>query len=285
MLLTFTLMLGSCTGSQRTATPSPSPDSKQASTQSREKTKRECKAGTENVNPELTCANVAPDTGKERSVLLDNKPLPKEKVIIPDETLKTPPDSRAELQFNESSVVKADKKTTFKFKPTLRRSDLADGGVLAMILPGSLSIIKSGSSQEGFIVEATEAKSEAKGTAYVIRRDAKQKRTQVFGLTESPVRVSAKGKTVELKAGQSVTATEQGLGNIEEFNLCEFLATEELVAGLGPTKRDEEIVRKKTPSVQLTYYAVRGEIMLAYQKLCPRVITETTVQQVCPPPP
>lgn len=184
--------------------------------------------------------------------------------------------SRAHLQFNEGSAFRAAVGAEFNFKPDLRRSIVQKGGVLFM-LPNIAGLGNFKTS-----VETSEQNSEHDRTVYIVRRNAEQKRTVIYALTEGPVRVTAKGKTVELRAGESVIATQAGLEEKQQFDICQFYFNEDLVRGLGPWKRDLDYVSKLAPSLQRTYHTVRSETVPVYWQLCVRKETRV-VYEKCPP--
>lgn len=178
-------------------------------------------------------------------------------VILPEERLQTLSGSRAELQFNDGSLAWTRAGTVFEFAPRQRIIQLGNGAVLVVTERGAPPIR----------VSTAEANIIPRGSAYVVQRNEETETTNVFALTENPdglltVSSSVDGEeSVELEAGETVTADETGLSAVEEFDLELFYATNPLVAGLGPNQ--ETVVSQKPASVQQTLNSVRVETLAA----------------------
>lgn len=168
-------------------------------------------------------------------------------------------DSRAELQFNEGSLAWTKKGTTFSFTPGKRRVELINGKVLVLVKPGG----------GGVIVGTSSVTVEAKGTALVVEHNEATGESVVTVLTNNPkgpvtVASNRDGKTVELRAGQAVSAVNGVVGSVQNFDLQTYYATNELAAGLGPGQ--EAIVAQKPLEVQQTINAVRIETLAAVKE-------------------
>ncbi|MBE7385872.1 MAG: hypothetical protein F6J95_031345 [Leptolyngbya sp. SIO1E4] len=126
-------------------------------------------------------------------------------------------------------------------------------------------------------VETSEAKIDSNGAVYVVKRDAARKRTQVFSLTEQPIRVTDENdkKEVILSRNQTVVVNQNGiLENPFEFRLCGFYRdNEKLLEGLAP--RDVDVVRQQPRDMQFAYHAARSLTVPLYHRNC---------QRQCPPP-
>jgi hypothetical protein len=106
---------------------------------------------------------------------------------------------------------------------------------------------------------------------YVVSRDEERKETQVFSLTDEPIRVTDQsGKVVELRRNQTVIATEISfIGDQFEYRLCRFYKDNpELLEGLAPN--EEDIVMQKPLPLQMSYRAARSLMMNLYNRNCQR---------------
>ncbi len=177
-------------------------------------------------------------------------------VLISQDALRTTPRSKAELLFNEGSLVRIGANAMFRFVPGTRSFQLRNGTVLAMFRPGS----------GGGKIITPEAIVVGRGTVMWVRHDSTSQTTLVGALTNnppSPVMVSnGKGEgEVQLRAGERVSVIDGVVGQVKDLNLQTFHQTCELAAGLGPG--EEKLVAKESPDVQETLNAVRSETLAA----------------------
>lgn len=173
-------------------------------------------------------------------------------IMVPHDSLHTGARSRAELIFNEGTLVRTGEGTTFRFPPGQRSFELIDGSTLLMIRPGL------GASR----ITTPEATIVARGTALFVQHDPTKNASVVGVLTDSPAGpvtvTSADGKTsIQLNAGQFVSVANGVIGFIEYFILPVFYDTVDLALGLAPG--DETYVSQQSSAVQETLRAVRGE--------------------------
>ncbi len=173
-------------------------------------------------------------------------------VIIPQDAVRTGANSRAELLFNEGTLVRTGAGTIFRFPPNRRNFELASGAALIMIRPGQ---------GESNII-TPEARVVSQGTALFVQHDPRTNASLVGVLTNSPqgaVKVSSADGTVtvELNAGQFISIVNGVVGLVEHFILPMFYETVELAAGLGTGQ--EQLVAAESPEVQATINAVREE--------------------------
>ncbi len=172
--------------------------------------------------------------------------------MIPQDSLQTGARSRAELIFNEGSLVRTGEGTTFYFPPGQRSFELINGSTLLMIRPGL------GASR----IKTPEANIVASGTALFVQHDEASNTSLVGVLTESPAGpvtvTDAEGKTsVQLSAGQFVSIANGAIGFIEYFILPLFYDSVDMAMGLAPGQ--ESFVSQQSPAVQETLNAVRAE--------------------------
>ncbi len=172
--------------------------------------------------------------------------------IIPQDKVRTGANSRADLLFNEGTLVRTGAGTIFRFLPNKRNFELTSGAALIMIRPGQ------GQSN----INTPEARVVSQGTALFVQHDPRNNASLVGVLTNSPqgaVKVSnANGEvTIELNAGQFVSIVNGVVGLVEYFVLPMFYETVELAAGLGTGQ--EQLVAAESPEVQATINAVRAE--------------------------
>ena len=173
-------------------------------------------------------------------------------VIIPQDTVRTGANSRADLLFNEGTLVRTGANTILRFPPNQRNFELASGAALIMVRPGQ------GESQ----ISTPEANVVSQGTALFVQHDPRTNASLVGVLTSSPqgaVKVSsANGEiTLELNAGQFVSIINGVVGLVEYFILPMFYETVELAAGLGTGQ--EKLVATESREVRATINAVRQE--------------------------
>jgi len=109
------------------------------------------------------------------------------------------------------------------------------------------------------------------GAVYVVQRDERQQKTQVFNLAKESIKVADNRKAVRLLGQyQTISASKDGfIGEPFEFGLCSFYRdNEELLEGLRPG--EEEIVKAKPKVVQLAYDATRSRTLPVYHERCQR---------------
>lgn len=174
--------------------------------------------------------------------------------IVPQDAVRTGANSRAELLFNEGTLVRTGAGTIFRFLPGRRSFELSSGAALVMIRPG----------QGESIINTPEARIFSQGTALFVQHDSNRNASLIGVLTNSPagpVRVSnVNGEvTIDLQAGQFVSIINGVVGLVENFILPVFYESIELAAGLGTGQ--EDLVAKESPEVQQTINLVRAEAL------------------------
>jgi hypothetical protein len=186
------------------------------------------------------------------------KPAKQGDTIIPQEAVRTGANSRADLLFNEGTLVRTGAGTIFRFPPGKRSFELTSGAALVIIRPDR------GES----IIETPEAKVVSHGTALFIQRDRDLNASLVGVLTNSPlglVEVFNRDRKVslQLQAGQFVSIVNGVMGLVENFVLPMFYETIELSSGLGMT--GVESIDREPLEVQKTLNAVREETLKPLQ--------------------
>jgi FecR protein len=178
--------------------------------------------------------------------------------IAPQDSLRTGANSRAELLFNEGTLVRTGANTVFRFPPGKRRFELAGGSAMVMIRPGL------GQSN----IVTPQANIVSRGTALFIQHDTTRNASLIGVLTNSlagPVSVTNNdGRvTIELRAGQFVSVINGVIGLVENFILPVFYESIELAYGLGTGQ--ETLIRQDPPEVQTTIAVVRDEALVSLQ--------------------
>jgi hypothetical protein len=174
--------------------------------------------------------------------------------IVPQDAVRTGTDSRADLLFNEGTLVRTGAETIFRFPPGKRSFELTSGAALVIIRPDK------GESH----IETPEAKIVSHGTALFVQRDPKLNSSIVGVLTNNPAGLvdvfNRDGKVrLQLQAGQFVSIVNGVMGLVEHFVLPMFYETIELSRGLGTT--DLTLIANEPPEVQKTLNAVRAETL------------------------
>ena len=175
--------------------------------------------------------------------------------IVPQDAVRTGANSRADLLFNEGTIVRTGAGTTFRFPPGKRSFELTSGAALIMIRP----------EQGQSTIVTPEAKVVSQGTALFVQHDPQNSASLIGVLTNSPaglVKVSSiDGEvTIELQAGQFVSIVRGVVGLVEHFVLPMFYETVELALGLGlKPKEMEAIIASESPEVRQTIRAVQAE--------------------------
>jgi len=106
---------------------------------------------------------------------------------------------------------------------------------------------------------------------YVVKRDERQKRTQIFNLSREEIRVADNRKVVQVVGkSQTIVANQDGfLGDPFEFPICSFYTeNEEFLEGLRPN--DENFVNAKQKPVQVAYDIARSMTAPVYHERCQR---------------
>lgn len=178
--------------------------------------------------------------------------------IAPQDSLRTGANSRAELLFNEGTLVRTGANTVFRFPPGKRRFELAGGSAMVMIRPGL------GQSN----IVTPQANIVSRGTALFIQHDTTRNASLIGVLTNSlagPVSVTNNNGqvTIELRAGQFVSVINGVIGLVENFILPVFYESIELAYGLGTGQ--ETLIAKDPPEVQTTLAVVRDEALVSLQ--------------------
>lgn len=174
--------------------------------------------------------------------------------IVPQDAIRTGANSRADLLFNEGTLVRTGAGTIFRFPPGTRNFELTSGAALIMIRPGQ--------GQSNF--RTPEAKVVSQGTALFIQHDPNSNASLVGVLTNSPkgpVQVTNNNGdvSIELNAGQFVSIINGAVGVIEQFILPMFYETVELASGLGVGQ--ENLISAESLEVQTTINAVKAEAL------------------------
>jgi FecR protein len=174
--------------------------------------------------------------------------------LVPRDAVRTAAQSRAELLFNEGTLVRTGETTIFRFPPGRRSFELVDGSALVMIRPG----------QGSSTITTPQAIITTHGTALFIQHNPAQNASIVGVLTDSPAGpvtvADATGKTVvQLSAGQFVSVINGVVGLAETFILPMFYQSVDLAAGLGAGQ--EGAIAQESPEAQKTLNAVRAEAL------------------------
>ncbi len=175
--------------------------------------------------------------------------------LVPRDSVRTGANSRADILFNDGSLVRTGAGTTFRFPPGKRRFELTSGAALIMIRP----------EQGKSTINTPEAKVVSQGTALFVQHNPESNSSLIGVLTNSPAGLvevsSADGKvTLQLQAGQFVSIVQGVVGLVEHFVLPMFYETVELAAGLGMKPQEMEALLAKEPTeVQTTIRAVQAE--------------------------
>ncbi|MEM8830366.1 MAG: FecR family protein [Cyanobacteria bacterium P01_G01_bin.19] len=175
--------------------------------------------------------------------------------IVPRDSVRTGANSRADIIFDEGTLVRTGAGTTFRFPQGKRRFELTSGAALIVIRP----------EQGQSTINTPQAKVVSQGTALFVQHDPNSNASLVGVLTESPaglVKVTgANGEvTLQLQAGQFVSIVQGVVGLVEHFVLPMFYETAELSAGLGMTSPEQEsAIAQEPPEVQATIKAVQAE--------------------------
>ena len=176
-------------------------------------------------------------------------------VIVPQDSVRTGANSRADILFNEGTLVRTGAGTTFRFPPGKRNFELTSGAALIMIRP----------EQGQSTINTPEAKVVSQGTALFVQHNPETSSSLIGVLTNSPaglVQVSSNNGdvTLQLQAGEFVSIVHGIVGLVEHFALPIFYETVELAAGLGMNPEEmEKMLAQESPEVQTTIRAVQAE--------------------------
>ncbi len=176
-------------------------------------------------------------------------------VIIPQDSVRTGANSRADILFDEGTLVRTGAGTIFRFPPGKRNFELTSGAALIMIRP----------EQGQSTISTPEAKVVSQGTALFVQHNPESSSSLIGVLTNSPaglVQVSSTNGevTLKLQAGEFVSIVNGIVGLVEHFALPIFYETVELAAGLGMNPEAmEKMLAQESPEVQTTIRAVQAE--------------------------
>ena len=182
-------------------------------------------------------------------------------VINPEDSVRTGANSRADILFNEGTVIRTGAGTTFRFPPGKRSFELKSGAALIIIRP------EQGQSK----IITPEAQITSQGTALFVQHEPQTSSSLIGVLTNSPAGLvevqSMDGEiTINLQAGQFVSIVQGVVGLVEHFVLPMFYETVELAAGLGlDSEGMEQIIAQESPEVQATIRAVQAEAIAPLQ--------------------
>ena len=154
-------------------------------------------------------------------------------------------------------------RTAFLPKDLLTQPAFANDFASTLLASPSLTIV------------TPEADIDSKGAVYAVERDQSRERTQVFSLTEQPIKVTDRaGKVAFLVRNQTAVIDKTGLvGEPYEFRLCSFYrSNKNLLEGLAPGEVD--FVRQQQRPLQFSYHAARSLTVPMYDRNC---------QRRCPP--
>ncbi|PSM48552.1 hypothetical protein C7Y66_13880 [Chroococcidiopsis sp. CCALA 051] len=179
-------------------------------------------------------------------------------MVQPLDAVKTDPLARADLVFNEGSLVRLGGNAIFRFVPGSRSFQLRNGTGLFIFPPGD----------ESGTVVTPEAVVTAPGTAVWVQHNSDKHMTSIGVLTENPqvpVTVATSGGegVVVLDAGQR-TAVKQGeLTAVKDMSLRRFYKACNLAADLGTA--EETPSDSLPPQAQNTILTVRNQAIAALE--------------------
>ena len=191
----------------------------------------------------------------DRGEQADWQPAAEGETIVPQDSVRTGANSRANLLFNEGTLVRTGAGTTFRFPQGKRSFELTSGAAVVLIRP----------EQGQSTINTPEAKIVSQGTALFVQHDPSSSSSLIGVLTNSPaglVKVSSVNGdvTLQLQAGEFVSVVRGVVGLVEHFVLPMFYETVELSSGLGmPPAEMEQAIADEPPEVQATIRAVQAE--------------------------
>jgi FecR protein len=180
-------------------------------------------------------------------------------VVEPLDAVKTATRARADLVFNEGSLVRLGGNAIFRFVPGSRSFQLRNGTGLFIFPPGD---------EMGTVV-TPEAVVTAPGTTVWVQHNSDKQTTSIGVLTENPqvpVTVATpKGDgTVVLDAGQRTDVKKGELTAVKDMSLRRFYKVCQLAADLGT---ETEIPSDSLPpQAQNTIVAVRNQAFAALEE-------------------
>lgn len=182
--------------------------------------------------------------------------------MVPQDALQTGANSRAELVFNEGTLVRTGAGTTFRFPTGRRVMEVVNGSTLIVIPPGSRSTAKSEAEPATNLsqINTPEAVITTGSNALFVQHDPIRNASIVGVLTNGPsgpvTVTNLSGNTsVQLVAGQVVSVADGVIGLIEYFILPMFYESVDLAAGLLPGQQN--LISQQSDVVQATLSAVR----------------------------
>lgn len=217
----------------------------------------------------LTKAEIYKLVNQAQLMLRNQSPRPAKQadVILPLDAIKTATRSRADLLFNEGSIVRLGGNAVFRFVPGVRNFQLRNGTALFAFLPGD----------SNSTVVTPEAVVTARGTTIWVQHNSERQTTFVGVLTDSPrtpVTVSRpKGEgAVVLSAGQRIAISKGVIEPVKPMSLQQFYQVCKLAADLGK----ETSVTQAPPQVQKTLTSVRAETTAALVAQSTRSVEPST---------
>lgn len=120
-------------------------------------------------------------------------------------------------------------------------------------------------------IETPEARVDSNGAVYVVKREADKQRTQVFSLSEQPIKVIDNNNEEKfVSRNQTVVVNQTGiLEEPYEFKLCGFYRDNQgLLEGLAP--KEVDVVRQQPHDMQFAYHAARSLTVPLYHRNCQR---------------
>ena len=151
-----------------------------------------------------------------------------------NDALSTASRSRAELRFNDGSLARIGESAVFRFTPNTRNFRLSNGTVLLLIPPG----------QGRTTIQTPNAVTGIHGSALFVRFVPETNITIIGALTNNPagpmMAFNQDGSAQQpLYAGEMAVLQADGTLKLFSFDLDEFYATSDLMAGLGIDNLDE----------------------------------------------
>lgn len=194
-------------------------------------------------------------------LLLKNQPPRSAKVadvVQPLDAVKTATRARADLVFNEGSLVRLGGNAIFRFVPGSRSFQLRNGTGLFIFPPGD----------EGGTVVTPEAVVTAQGTTVWVQHNSDKQTTSIGVLTENlnvPVSVATSGGegVVVLDAGQRTSVKKGELTAVKDMSLKRFYKLCKLAADLGT--KEEAPSDSLPPQAQNTIVAARNQAIAALE--------------------
>ncbi len=183
--------------------------------------------------------------------------------MVPQDALQTGANSRAELVFNEGSLVRTGAGTTFRFPAGRRVMEVVNGTTLIVIPPRTRSNTKSEEDKAAVDlsqINTPEAVITTGSNALFVQHDPVRNTSIVGVLTNGPsgpvTVTNLSGNTsVQLVAGQVVSVADGVIGLIEYFILPMFYETVDLAAGILPGQQN--LIEQQSDVVQATLNAIR----------------------------